>query len=89
MNATTIKNVLERTKAQQDRVAVGFAHRSFFVEDIQSIEHEATDGQDTLFTVTGMVYDTGHSRQATPEEIYFQASEVVSLARPAVIEGRE
>ncbi|MFI4897447.1 MAG: hypothetical protein ACIARR_06445 [Phycisphaerales bacterium JB059] len=83
MNATTIKNVLEQCKANGDRVAVGFAHRSFFVEDIQSIDHGPTDADDTLFTGTALVYDTGHSRQATPEVIYFQASEVVSLARPA------
>lgn len=87
MNANTIKTVLEQTKAQHDRVAVGFAQRSFFVEDIQSIEHGPTDADDTLFTVTALVYDTGHSRQATPEVIYFQASQVVSLARPAVVEG--
>ncbi len=88
MNATTIKNVLELTRANSDRVAVGFAQRSFFVEDIQSIEHGPTDADDTLFTVTALVYDTGHSRQATPEVIYFQASEVVSLARPAQVEGQ-
>lgn len=87
MNANTIKTVLEQTKAQHDRVAVGFAQRSFFVEDIQTIEHGPTDADDTLFTVTALVYDTGHSRQATPEVIYFQASQVVSLARPAVVEG--
>ncbi len=87
MNANTIKAVLEQTKAHSDRVAIGFAQRSFFVEDIQSVEHGPTDADDTLFTIVGLVYDTGHSRQATPEIIYFQASDVISLARPAVVEG--
>jgi len=87
MNANTIKSVLDETRAQHDRVAIGFAQRSFFVEDIQSIDHGPTNADDTLFTVTALVYDTSHSRQPTPEVIYFQASEVVSLARPAKVKG--
>lgn len=83
MHAETIKHVLTEARDSGDRVAVGFAHRSFFIESIQSVETGASAGDDTLFTVTGLVYDTGHSRQATPETVYFQAGDVVSLARPA------
>lgn len=84
MHADTIKAILEQARDHGARVAVGFADRSFFVKDIASVE-TAPAGDDTLFTVTGQVYDTGHSRDYTPEAIYFQAGDVISLARPAAL----
>ncbi len=86
MKPDTIRAVLTDAKDAGHRVAVGFAHRSFFIENVARVEAGPNAGADTTFTVTGLVYDTGHSRQATPETIYFEAGDVVSLARPAVEE---
>ncbi|MEZ6241614.1 MAG: hypothetical protein R3B57_01070 [Phycisphaerales bacterium] len=82
MNAETIKAVLDGAKEHSARVAVGFANRSFFIKDITSVRDWPID-DDTLFMVKGQVYDTGHSRDYTAEVVHFQASDVVSLARPA------
>ncbi len=84
MNAQIIQTMLEDALKTGDRVAVGFATRSFFVDNIVSVKtHPTGSNQSNLcYEVVGLVYDTGHSRQATPERIYFEAGDVVSIAVP-------
>jgi hypothetical protein len=82
MHAATVRTVLEEARDMKARVAVGFADRSLFIDHIQGIETRQLGGDAILVEVAGMVYDTGHSRQATPERIWFESTAVVSLAIP-------
>jgi hypothetical protein len=87
MHAGTVKRILEEGMKRGDRIAIGFADRSFFIEAIQSIEVTELEDEgkcNQLYKIVAMLYDTSHSRQPTPEEAYFESNDVISLARPAI-----